>query len=354
MQVCWYAMIWVMNERREDNGENHGLNDLAHRLREAVSRPLDEWREVYEGFSPVVLETGERRPRVPPPGADTRRAAVLVPILVEGDDARVVYTVRKDDLADHAGQISFPGGSIEARDTSLLETALREAEEEIDLRPELVEVVGELEEMYIPPSNFRVSPFVGLLPPEAEMVLAPDEVEEIFTVSLTTLTADETFRKVLWRCDGRDNSGPPGTPGLAGIQALGGVMLRVVAMVLFGLMFLAEAGDLYGLVLTLADPVAEADRFGITASAEILRSAVLLILALVVCSGALLALVGLLARMPALFHTSALVCAIGYLVYGLFQVVDGALQLGSAIVVVAGLIYVVLGGIAYAMYRSVY
>jgi 8-oxo-dGTP pyrophosphatase MutT (NUDIX family) len=200
-----YAMISVMNRDQEDNG---GLNDLADRLREAVSRPLEEWREVYEGFSPVDLETGERRPRVPPPGAESRRAAVLVPILVEGEDARVVYTVRKDDLADHAGQISFPGGSIEARDGSLLETALREAEEEIDLSPELVEVVGELEEMYIPPSNFRVSPFVGLLPPEAEMVLAPDEVEEIFTVSLRTLAANETFRKVLWRRDGRDYEVP--------------------------------------------------------------------------------------------------------------------------------------------------
>jgi 8-oxo-dGTP pyrophosphatase MutT (NUDIX family) len=201
-------MISVMNKRQEDKGENQSLNDLANRLREAVSRPLDEWREVYEGFSPVDIETGERRPRVPPPGADTRRAAVLVPIIVEVEDARVVYTVRKDDLADHAGQISFPGGSIEARDGSLLETALREAEEEIDLRPELVELVGELEEMYIPPSNFRVSPFVGLLPPEAEMVLAPDEVEEIFTVSLATLTANETFRKVLWRRDGRDYEVP--------------------------------------------------------------------------------------------------------------------------------------------------
>jgi 8-oxo-dGTP pyrophosphatase MutT (NUDIX family) len=201
-------MISVMNKRQEDKGENQGLNDLANRLREAVLRPLDEWREVYEGFSPVDIETGERRPRVPPPGADTRRAAVLVPIIVEVEDARVVYTVRKDDLADHAGQISFPGGSIEARDGSLLETALREAEEEIDLRPELVELVGELEEMYIPPSNFRVSPFVGLLPPEAEMVLAPDEVEEIFTVSLATLTANETFRKVLWRRDGRDYEVP--------------------------------------------------------------------------------------------------------------------------------------------------
>jgi hypothetical protein len=125
-------------------------------------------------------------------------------------------------------------------------------------------------------------------------------------------------------------------------------------MALFGLMFLVEAGDLYGLVLTLADPVPAADRFGITANAEVLRSAVLLILALAICFGALLALVGLLVRRPALFHASALVCAIGYLVYGLFQVADGALQLGSAVVVVAGLIYVMLGGLAYAMHRSVY
>src|SRR5215210_1525800 len=201
-------MISVMNGRQEDRGEIGGRKVLADRLREAVSRPLEEWREVYEGFSPVDLETGERRPRVPPPGADSRCAAVLVPILIEGEDARVVYTVRKDDLALHAGQISFPGGSIEAHEGSLLETALREAEEEIDLSPELVEVVGELEEMYIPPSNFRVSPFVGLLPPEAEMVLAPDEVEEIFTVSLATLTANETFRKVIWRRDGRDYEVP--------------------------------------------------------------------------------------------------------------------------------------------------
>lgn len=199
-----------MNER-EDKGEKakkQGLNRLADRLREAVSHPLGDWRDVYESFSPVDLETGERRPRIPPPDADSRRAAVLVPILMEGEDARVVYTVRKDHLADHAGQISFPGGSIESGDGSLLETALREAEEEIDLSPGLVEVIGELEEMYIPPSNFRVSPYVGLLPHEAEMVLAPDEVEEIFTVSLATLTDRETFRKMLWRYEGRDYEVP--------------------------------------------------------------------------------------------------------------------------------------------------
>jgi len=184
-----------------------GAHDVADRLRAAVSRPLEEWREIYESFSPVDLETGQRRPRMPP-GADSRRAAVLVPILIENGDARVLYTVRKGDLADHAGQISFPGGGIEPRDTSLLETALREAEEEIDLSPGLVEIIGELEEMYIPPSNFRVSPFVGLLPPEAEVVLAPDEVEEIFTVSLSTLAAPRTLRRVIWRRDGRDYEVP--------------------------------------------------------------------------------------------------------------------------------------------------
>ena len=200
-----------MNRTPKDSGkagELRGRDGVADRLREAVSRPLDEWREVYESFSPLDLETGERRPRVPPPDSTSRRAAVLVPVLIENGDARVVYTVRKDDLADHAGQISFPGGSIESGDGSLMETALREAEEEIDLSRGLVEVIGELEEMYIPPSNFRVSPFVGLLTPEAEMVISPDEVEEVFTVSLTTLTANETFRKVLWRRDGRDYEVP--------------------------------------------------------------------------------------------------------------------------------------------------
>src|SRR5829696_2651391 len=184
-----------------------GAHDLADRLRAAVSRPLEEWREIYESFSPVDLETGQRRPRMPP-GTDSRRAAVLVPILIENGDARVLYTVRKGDLADHAGQISFPGGGIEPRDTSLLETALREAEEEIDLSPGLVEIIGELEEMYIPPSNFRVSPFLGLLPPDLEVALAPDEVEEIFTVSLPTLAAPRTLRRVLWRRDGRDYEVP--------------------------------------------------------------------------------------------------------------------------------------------------
>ena len=198
-----------MDDARETGrGPEEQGRDEGQVLRSALAKPLAGWREVYESFSPVDVATGERRSRIPPPGESSRRAAVLVPILLEPDGPRVVYTVRRSDLQDHAGQISFPGGSMDPGDASLLETALREAEEEIDLGRDLVEIAGELEEMYIPPSDFRVSPFVGLLPPGAEMVLAPDEVEEIFTVSLDELLSPKTFRRVIWRRGGRDYEVP--------------------------------------------------------------------------------------------------------------------------------------------------
>src|ERR687885_661058 len=194
-----------MIKQMDDAGENVHTpkGDLASRLRTVVREPLQNWREVYESFSPVDLETGERRPRIPEPDEDWRRAAVLVPILLTPEGARIVYTLRKGDLPDHAGQISFPGGVPEPQDKSLLETALREAEEEIDLRRDIVEVIGELEELYIPPSKFLVKPFVGFLPCEAEMVLAPEEVEEIFSVSLEELMSPESFKKMVWKRDGR-------------------------------------------------------------------------------------------------------------------------------------------------------
>jgi 8-oxo-dGTP pyrophosphatase MutT (NUDIX family) len=188
-------------------GERFASEDFAARLREAVAQPLDGWREVYESFSPVDLETGERHPRVPEPGEDYRQAAVLVPVLLE-EEAQLVYTARKDYLQDHAGQISFPGGSPEPRDESLLATALREAEEEVNLRPDLVEVIGELEEMYIPPSGFLVRPFVGLLQQEAELSLDPEEVEAIFCVSLEELMLPGSFKKVVWERDGRPHEVP--------------------------------------------------------------------------------------------------------------------------------------------------
>ena len=196
--------------------------DFESRLRAAVGCPFDGWRELYESFSPVDVQTGQRRPRTPPPARGSRRAAVLLPVLPRPEGPHLVYTLRKGHLADHAGQISFPGGGVEPHDGSLLDTALREAREEIGVEATQVEVLGEMEEMYIPPSDYLVAPFVGLLDPEAELSLEPDEVEEVFTVPFRDLMSAEAFQRVLWKREGRDYEVPVfAVEGLAAAEGEG-------------------------------------------------------------------------------------------------------------------------------------
>ncbi len=128
---------------------------------------------------------------------------------------------------------------------------------------------------------------------------------------------------------------------------------RLIAVILFGLMVLAEAIQAHGLIGALADPSPVAERLGISYGAEILRAGILLVLTLAVTLGALLAVVGLLGRLRALFHTCALACALGYLLLGLYQMAAGVLQLNSGGAVLSGVIYLALGALAYAMLRSV-
>lgn len=189
---------------REAKAASNGTPEgFESRLREVAATPFEGWREVYESFSPVDLETGERRPRTPPPDDSSRKAAVLLPVIPHSGGPHILYTLRKGHLQDHAGQISFPGGGMEPSDGSLLNTALRETREEVGLSSADLEILGRLEEMYIPHSNYRVSPFVGLLPMGAELELAPEEVEEIFTVPLADLMSGSAFQKVPWTRDGR-------------------------------------------------------------------------------------------------------------------------------------------------------
>lgn len=112
-----------------------------------------------------------------------REAGVLALLLPSDDIPSVVLTVRREELTDHGGQISFPGGAREAGE-SLRDTALREAYEEIDLAPQSVRILGGLTPLYIPPSNFCVHPFVGVV--HSAPVLRPTdrEVAEVFHAPL--------------------------------------------------------------------------------------------------------------------------------------------------------------------------
>lgn len=127
----------------------------------------------------VVIEDGADNLTLTP-------AAVLFPIVVRDAGHTVMLTQRTAHLRDHAGQISFPGGRVEADDLSPTHTALRETEEEVGLSRERVEILGFLPE-YRTGTGFRVTPVVGLVHPPFDLQPDPFEVAEVFEVPLSFL-----------------------------------------------------------------------------------------------------------------------------------------------------------------------
>ncbi len=116
---------------------------------------------------------------------DTRLkcAAVLIPLVQEADDWHLLYTRRTQQVENHKGQVSFPGGACDEGETTPEETALREAEEEIGIDPATVRVLGRLSSL-ITITTYRVTPVVGVLRWPAVFRLNENEVERIFTVPL--------------------------------------------------------------------------------------------------------------------------------------------------------------------------
>lgn len=119
-------------------------------------------------------------------GAALTAAAVLVPIVDHPDGLTVVFTKRTTHLKAHSGQVSFPGGRAEPEDPTPEFTALREAQEEIGLPIECVEVLARLPD-YHTRTGFRVTPVVGLLTPPLVLTPDPREVEYVFEVPLAFL-----------------------------------------------------------------------------------------------------------------------------------------------------------------------
>jgi 8-oxo-dGTP pyrophosphatase MutT (NUDIX family) len=111
-------------------------------------------------------------------------AAVLVPLVDRPEGLTVLLTQRTAHLNAHAGQISFPGGRVEPDDPTHEAAALREAEEEIGLSPDRVDIIGRLD-YYVVRSGFRVTPVVGFVNPPFEIKADPFEVAEVFEVPLS-------------------------------------------------------------------------------------------------------------------------------------------------------------------------
>ena len=127
------------------------------------------------------------------------KAAVLVALYVDGGALHAVFTRRRHDLRSHAGEISFPGGRRDPEDASLLDTALRETEEEIGLPRDHVHVLGALPPTPTIATNYGVYPFVGLIEPGRAWTLSPREVDEVLEFRLTELRAARARRRLLHR-----------------------------------------------------------------------------------------------------------------------------------------------------------
>ncbi len=154
----------------------------------------DEILARLTGYDPLEL-----------PHSQARRSAVLVP-LRKTDGAcglEVILTRRSDDLDHHAGQVAFPGGMIDGGDASPRAAALREAEEELGIPPERVEIVGRLDDM-LTITNFHIVQVVGMVPTDLELVANPREVARVFTLPLSVMLERERWQEQVHHWQGNE------------------------------------------------------------------------------------------------------------------------------------------------------
>lgn len=126
------------------------------------------------------------------PNEKTRKSAILILFYPYQGEIYLPLILRPQYDGVHAGQMAFPGGRMERTDENLIRTALREAQEEIGIRVTDVRVLGQLTELFIPPSNFFVQPVIGVMNHRPDFYPDPREVEQVVEVPLETLL-DETI-----------------------------------------------------------------------------------------------------------------------------------------------------------------
>ncbi len=125
-----------------------------------------------------------------------RHASVLIPLFDDHGLCRVLFTKRTDTVAEHKGQISFPGGGVDEGDQTVEDTALRETYEEIGVYREQVEILGRIDDTLTLVSNFVIHPFVGLIPYPDDLILNRSEVDSIIKVPLNRFFPENIQEKM--------------------------------------------------------------------------------------------------------------------------------------------------------------
>tara|TARA_B110000438_G_C15798080_1_gene643762 strand:- start:120 stop:803 length:684 start_codon:yes stop_codon:yes gene_type:complete len=159
-----------------------------------------------EGYGPIPSSGIPYDRGAGAPGVEIKLtpAAVLVPFVDRAEGFFVLLTRRRDNMNNHAGQVAFPGGRVDDTDSTPVAAALREAHEEVRIKPESVDVLGCLDP-YLTITGFDVLPVVGVIPPQ-DFVPEPTEVAEIFEVPLSFLLNPANHQKVRRTVNGHDRA----------------------------------------------------------------------------------------------------------------------------------------------------
>ena len=131
-----------------------------------------------------------------------RQSGVLILFYEKNNILHTVLIKRAINNSNHSGQIAFPGGKKEEHDANLIETALREANEEIGIVKEHVEVIGKLTDVFIPVSNFLVAPVIGFIDYSLIFTLQISEVYDVVEVEVQTLIHPNTFQQQMVKLSG--------------------------------------------------------------------------------------------------------------------------------------------------------
>lgn len=152
--------------------------DIINVIREELRKELPGRKAQFEMVPKTKLSLVERKPVNP------RKGGVMLLLYKNKEELNIAFIQRTVDGGVHSGQISFPGGKFEETDKDLIETALRETEEEVGAKAAHINVLGQLTTTFIPASNFLVTPVVGFFQGNPKFDINPSEVAELIEIPL--------------------------------------------------------------------------------------------------------------------------------------------------------------------------
>lgn len=207
------------------------LETMTYKLRNKLQEDLPGWK------AQRLMATHLHREQRAVPRPDARRAGIMILFYPRQQQFHMPLILRPIYSGVHSGQVAFPGGKMEETDLNIVETALRETYEEIGVRVDFSQVMGQLSDIYIPPSNSLVTPIVAYTEEKPVYNIDPYEVVEVIDVSLDELINPANCKLAQIQIPGR------GVLNAPSYQINGHTIWGATAMMISELLVLLKSAD---------------------------------------------------------------------------------------------------------------